>query len=239
MTDFPNFGLINQMSKHIANNASPRILDYQSNGSSGYMYAPTSTDLISQATSTGNSISQQQRFNAIADQLIYGDKLLNANRMNMNMNANANASVNANANMNNGTTFDLPYEYGGRSRQQESVINTLIKQQPTNYPVNNVTQNTASLNQTAEQGVINDNSNVPKENFSPDNVNPNGMLVKESQNKLNIIGIVIICFILFMLIQLYLSQKKLEFMMNIYKPSRRPKLNDVYNTSRLTRNELF
>lgn len=224
MTDFPNFGLINQMSKHIANNASPRILDYQSNGSSGYMYAPTSTDLISQATSTGNSISQQQRFNAIADQLIYGDKLLNANM---------------NANMNNGTTFDLPYEYGGRSRQQESVINTLIKQQPTNYPVNNVTQNTASLNQTAEQGVINDNSNVPKENFSPDNVNPNGMLVKESQNKLNIIGIVIICFILFMLIQLYLSQKKLEFMMNIYKPSRRPKLNDVYNTSRLTRNELF
>ena len=225
MTDFPNFGLINQMSKHIANNASPRILDYQSNGSSGYMYAPTSTDLISQATSTGNSISQQQRFNAIADQLIYGDKLLNANM---------------NANINNGTTFDLPYEYGGRSRQQESVINTLIKQQPTNYPVNNVTQNTASLNQTAEQGVINDNSNVPKENFSPDNVNLNsGILARESQNKLNIIGIVIICFILFMLIQLYLSQKKLEFMMNIYKPSRRPKLNDVYNTSRLTRNELF
>ena len=225
MTDFPNFGLINQMSKHIANNASPRILDYQSNGSSGYMYAPTSTDLISQATSTGNSISQQQRFNAIADQLIYGDKLLNANM---------------NANMNNGTTFDLPYEYGGRSRQQESVINTLIKQQPTNYPVNNVTQNTASLNQTAEQGVINDNSNVPKENFSPDSVNSNsGILARESQNKLNIIGIVIICFILFMLIQLYLSQKKLEFMMNIYKPSRRPKLNDVYNTSRLTRNELF
>lgn len=231
MTDFPNFGLINQMSKHIANNASPRILDYQSNGSSGYMYAPTSTDLISQATSTGNSISQQQRFNAIADQLIYGDKLLNANRMNIN--------ANANANMNNGTTFDLPYEYGGRSRQQESVINTLIKQQPSNYPVNNVTQNSVSLNQTAEQGVINDNSNVPKENFSSDNINSNGILIKESQNKLNIIGIVIICFILFMLIQLYLSQKKLEFMMNIYKPSRRPKLNDVYNTSRLTRNELF
>lgn len=228
MTDFPNFGLINQMSKHIANNASPRILDYQSNGSSGYMYAPTSTDLISQATSTGNSISQQQRFNAIADQLIYGDKLLNANRMN------------ANANMNNETKFDLPYEYGGRSRQQESVINTLIKQQPPNYPVNNVTQNTTPLNQTAEQGVINDNSNVPKENFSSNNVNSNGMLIKESQNKLNIVGIVIICFILFMLIQLYLSQKKLEFMMNIYKPSHRPKLNnDVYNTSRLTRNELF
>lgn len=234
MTDFPNFGLINQMSKHIANNASPRILDYQSNGSSGYMYAPTSTDLISQATSTGNSISQQQRFNAIADQLIYGDKLLNVNRMNMN----ANASVNAN--MNNETAFDLPYEYGGRSRQQESVINTLIKQQPTNYPVNNVTQNTALLNQTAEQGIINDNSNIPKENFSPDNVNSNsGIVARESQNKLNIIGIVIICFILFMLIQLYLSQKKLEFMMNIYKPSRRPKLNDIYNTSRLTRNELF
>ena len=231
MTDFPNFGLINQMSKHIANNASPRILDYQSNGSSGYMYAPTSTDLISQATSTGNSISQQQRFNAIADQLIYGDKLLNANRMNMNMNTNVN--------MNNETTFDLPYEYGGRSRQQESVINTLIKQQPSNYPVNNVTQNSVSLNQTAEQGIINDNSNIPKENFSSDNVNSNGILIKESQNKLNIIGIVIICFILFMLIQLYLSQKKLEFMMNIYKPSRRPKLNDVYNTSRLTRNELF
>ena len=231
MTDFPNFGLINQMSKHIANNASPRILDYQSNGSSGYMYAPTSTDLISQATSTGNSISQQQRFNAIADQLIYGDKLLNTNRMNMNMNTNVN--------MNNETTFDLPYEYGGRSRQQESVINTLIKQQPSNYPVNNVTQNSVSLNQTAEQGIINDNSNIPKENFSSDNVNSNGILIKESQNKLNIIGIVIICFILFMLIQLYLSQKKLEFMMNIYKPSRRPKLNDVYNTSRLTRNELF
>ena len=36
MTEFPNFGLINQMSKHIANNASPKILDYQTSGSRGY-----------------------------------------------------------------------------------------------------------------------------------------------------------------------------------------------------------
>ena len=41
--------------------------------------------------------------------------------------------------------------------------------------------------------------------------------VKDPQSRLNIIGVIIICFILFMLIQLYLSQKKLEFMISIYK----------------------
>lgn len=203
MTEFPNFGLINQMSKHIANNASPRILDYQSNGNVGYVYTPTSTDLITHSIPINNSISQQQRFNAIADQLIYNNAF-KENEKDIN---------------NNNSIYSLANNSNAEQRiiRQGSVIDSLIDpQQHANYNTTNINSNqNATLNNTASQGRINDTTGK-KESFTTE-----GMLdmkTKDSQNKLNVISIVIICFILFMLIQLYLSQKKLEFMMSIYKP---------------------
>ena len=200
MTEFPNFGLINQMSKHIANNASPRVLDYQSNGNRGYIYSPSSTDLVTQSMPINNSISQQQRFNAVADQLIYSN----------------NAFREGDKDMNN-TIYSMPNNQNAEQRimRQGSVIDSLIDPQHINYASNiNPRQNTA-LNNTVSQGRINDT--IEKKESFANEIMPD-MKIKDSQSKLNVIGVIIICFILFMLIQLYLSQKKLEFMMSIYKP---------------------
>ena len=216
MTEFPNFGLINQMSKHIANNASPKILDYQTSGSRGYTYSPSSTDLITQSVSSNNSISQQQRFNAIADQLIYSNNVLNEG----NMNSNAIYP----------TTSDRNVEH--RIIRQGSVIDSLIDPQQTNYA--NSVRNGEMLNNTVSQGRINDTSGK-KESFMNEIVSD--VKVKDSQSKLNIIGVIIICFILFMLIQLYLSQKKLEFMMSIYKPL--PYGNQQRGSLSFSQNEVF
>lgn len=197
MTEFPNFGLINQMSKHIANNASPKILDYQTSESRGYTYSPSSTDLITQSMSN-NSISQQQRFNAIADQLIYSNNALNG------------------GNMNNNAIYPATYDRNTEQRimRQGSVIDSLIEPQQLNYT--NSVRNVDMLNNTASQGRINDTPEK-KESFMNEIV-PD-VKVKDPQSRLNIIGVIIICFVLFMLIQLYLSQKKLEFMISIYKSS--------------------
>ena len=201
MTEFPNFGLINQMSKHIANNASPRVLDYQSNGNVGYVYTPSSTDLVTHTIPVNNSISQQQRFNAIADQLIYSNNVFRENEKN-----------------NNNSIYPLSNNSNVEQRiiRQGSVIDSLIDPQHANYNTTNINsdQNIA-LNNTASQGRINDTSGK-KESFITEGIFD--MKTKDSQSKLNVIGVIIICFILFMLIQLYLSQKKLEFMMSIYKP---------------------
>ena len=227
MTEFPNFGLINQMSKHIANNASPRILDYQSNEHQGYFYSPSSTDLITQPMSFNNSISQQQRFNAIADQLIYSNNAFRGHD---------NETINTQYSTSNDRTAEQ------RIMKQGSVIDSLIDPQNTNYTTNiNSSQNVGlnnsnvmhlneALNNTVSQGRINDSIDK-KESFV--NEVMSNMKIKDSQNKLNIISIIIICFILFMLIQLYLSQKKLEFMMSIYKPQYG---NNQYN---LSKNEVF
>ena len=203
MTEFPNFGLINQMSKHIANNASPRVLDYQSNGNMGYVYTPTSTDLITHSIPINNSISQQQRFNAIADQLIYNNNTFRENEKDIN---------------NNNSIYPLSNNSNVEQRiiKQGSVIDSLINPQQANYNTTNINSSqNATLNATASQGRINDTTGK-KESFTTEGMFD--MKTKDSQNKLNVISIVIICFILFMLIQLYLSQKKLEFMMSIYKP---------------------
>lgn len=187
MTEFPNFGLLNQMSKHIANNASPRILDYQINDTNGYSYSPTSTDYITQSIPTNNSITQQQRFNAIADQLMY-----------------------------NNSTRD--YNLEQRMRNQGGVISSLIEPQlQRQAPQQN---SNTYLNTTAEQGKINDNSGN-SEKFESSNANQSNSSINPAiQVRLNIISIIIIGFILFMLFQLYISQKKLELMVDLYNKPR-------------------
>ena len=249
MTGFPNFGLINQMSRHLANNAAPKILDYQTNGNDGYMYKPSSTDLITPYSSVGNgSLAQQQRFNAIADQLMYASR--NANIANLNGNVNAspygsgfeytNAYVNgynngyANGNVAGYATSDviqggtypgtvdqstylIPTTTKGvdqRIMKQESIIDKLVKPISMLSSKSNET-GSSRLNTTAQEGKIND---TDKESFGVDSIKAGlmGSGNNESQQKINIIGIVIICFVVFMLIQLYLSQKKIEFMMSVY-----------------------
>ena len=203
MTSFPNFGLINQMSKHLANNTSPRVLDYNISDYNGYRYTPTSTDLITQPLSTNNSITQQQRFNAMAEQLMYNNDRIN------------------------------PIPENTIIRQGSVIDNLISPQQSLNTTSLNTTNlGTTGLNTTATLGRIND---IPekKESF----IFQDESLLKETQNKLNIVGTIIVVFIVFMLIQLYLSQKKLEFMMNIYKPV--GVYSPVLNSSKFSSNEVF
>ena len=187
------------MSRHIANNASPKILDYQTSSNTGYTYAPASNDFITQPMPVANTITQQQRFNAIADQLMYTNNSINNN--------------------DNAITKDINVNRG-------SVIDSLINA-PQNTNSNTVNNSTALLNTTAPLGKLNMSNEEKKESFgtneNDEKIKPDTdklKLLRESQNKLNIIGVILVCFIIFMLIQLYLSQKKLEFMMNIYTSSR-------------------
>lgn len=217
MTEFPNFGLINQMSKHIANNASPRVLDYQSNGNDGYIYSPSSTDLVSQFMPINNSISQQQRFNAIADQLIYSNNTFREDDKGM-----------------NNTAYSISNNQNAEQRimRQGSTIDSLINPQHINYASNNNSGQNTALNSVVSQGRINDNIEK-KESF--ENGTTSNTKIKDSQNKLNLISAIIICFILFMLIQLYLSQKKLEFMLSIYSPQ----YGNQHSLSGFPKNEVF
>ena len=220
MTEFPNFGLINQMSKHIANNTSPRVLDYQSNGNVGYVYTPSSTDLITHSMPISNSISQQQRFNAIADQLIYSNNVFRENEKDIN---------------NNNSIYPMSNNQNVEQRimRQGSVIDSLIDPQYANYNTSNINSaQNSMLNNTASQGRIND-ATGKKESFTNEDIS--NMKTKDSQNKLNVIGVIIICFILFMLIQLYLSQKKMEFMMSIYKPQ----YGNQHNLASFPKSEVF
>lgn len=196
MTTFPNFGLINQMSKHLANNTSPRILDYTMSDYNGYRYTPSSTDIASQPLVT-NSISQQQRFNAMAEQLMYNDNRSNNDVVNHNIS------------------------------HQNNMIDNLVNPPQTIQP-----QSQQVLNTTAPRGIIND-MNENKESF----IIGDSLVTGETRNKFNIIRTIIIVFVVFMLIQLYLSQKKLEFMMNIYQTTH-PLMNPANNIP-LQQKEIF
>ena len=186
MTYFPNFGLLNNMSQHLANNGTPKILDYNINGETGYTYTPASTDLVSQAVPTNSSIMKQQRFNAAIDDLIFSSK-------------------------NTGEASTIQPNSSDLSLRQESVISSLMNQRDRNT---NINQNT-SINTSSEiNGIDDTNNNSKKEQFVVKPDEPPSTQIKK-QNKMNFIAIIIIIFIVFMLIQLYLSQKKMEFLMDI------------------------
>ena len=199
---FPNFGLINQMSKHLANNTSPRVLDYTVNGYDGYRYTPSSNDLVNQPLPVNNSITQQQRFNAMAEQLMFSG---GGGGM-------GGAGVNG-----SGVSGVYPISTSQlmSNNAERGIINQGNLIDSLTYPQQNYTQPSQLLNSTALEGRINDPSSSKKEPF----ILGNELLPKDTQSKINIVGTIIILFIVFMLVQLYLSQKKLEFMMSIYKPS--------------------
>lgn len=188
MTYFPNFGLLNNMSQHLANNGAPKILDYDINNETGYTYVPASTDLVRQSLPTNDPITKQQRFNSAINDLIFSSR-------------------------NSGGTSTTQPSTSDLSIRHESVINSLMNQGNKNT---NISQS-SSLNTTSGVSSINDRSdddNSKKEQFivKPDE---QPSIDVEKQNKINFISVIIILFIVFMLIQLYLSQKKMEFLMDI------------------------
>lgn len=185
------------MSKHLANNTSPRVLDYSVNDYNGYRYMPSSNDLVNQPLPVNNSITQQQRFNAMAEQLMFN-------------------SVGGGSGGGSGGGYPTsPSQAMTTNNVERNIINQGNLIDGLIYPQQNYTQPSQLLNSTALEGKINDPSLSKKEPF----MFGNELLPKDTQSKINIVGTIIILFIVFMLVQLYLSQKKLEFMMSIYKPS--------------------
>ena len=193
MTQFPNFGLINQLSRQISTNTTPKVLDYQVDNVNGYTYIPTSTDLVHSYIPYNNSaISQQQRFNSIANELMY------MNRSDTNDDAITKNIVN-----------------------QSSVLNSLVN------PNNQLTENNARtefnrslLNTTANKGIIKENDSSSNNQSTNNDMNTvANTRVNKNINVNDVLYIVVwilIAFMVFMIIQMYLSQKKLEFMMNVY-----------------------
>ena len=200
MTQFPNFGLINQLSRQISTNTTPKVLDYQVDNVNGYTYIPTSTDLVHSYIPYNNTaISQQQRFNSIANELMYMNK------------SDTNDDV---------ITKNIV--------NQSSVLNSLVN------PNNQLTENNARtefnrslLNTTANKGIIKENDSSSNNKSTNDDMNTSSNTrINKSINindALYIVAWILIAFMVFMIIQMYLSQKKLELMMNIYSNiNRRP-----------------
>lgn len=208
MTQFPNFGLINQLSRQMSTNTTPKVLDYQVDNVNGYTYIPTSTDLVHSYIPYNNSaISQQQRFNSIANELMY------MNRSDTNDDAITKNIIN-----------------------QSSVLNSLVN------PNNQLTENNARtefnrslLNTTANKGIIKENDSSSNNQSTNNDMNT---VANDRVNKnvyvndvLYIVVWILIAFMIFMIIQMYLSQKKLEFMMSIYSNvNRRPISYDELNS---------
>lgn len=171
MTYFPNFGLLNNMTQHFANNGTPKVLNYEVNGNTGYTYAPVSTDLVSQTLPANDPITRQQRFNAAINDLLFSQKQA-------------------------GITTE--------PTRDATVINSLMTQQPTQAPTLLPINTSAAMNQ------IEDSQAQQREQYTPPVLE-----TVEKQGGLNIAGVIIVIFILFMLVQLYLNQKKMEFLMSI------------------------
>ena len=225
MTQFPNFGLLNQMSKYVANNTSPKILDYQQNDQNGYTYLPSSSDLTSYNPPTDNSVTQQQRFNAIAEQLLSSSVAQSGLSNNSSMSSTSASSAYKIQNSNPFSNVEMNQQQGGALN---SLINPQLNQSfrqsqyhPQPQPL--MFQNANDMNNATGAGGLNTSVTQERINDTTDSKESFGLFSKiksngsESEIRLNIITVIIICFIVFMLIQLYLSQKKLEFMMNVYK----------------------
>lgn len=197
MTYFPNFGLINGMTKHLVNNNSPKILDYSVDGRNGYTYAPVSSDLVNGVLPTSNAFTQQQRLNAVLDDIIYA----NSRHNNLDLTSTQSKDM-------------VPIN---QINGQTNSINSLMQQSPSQVITPN---NIPTINTTADVTHINDDdsqSNVPsisKEGFD----HKSSTLSSESidrKNKINFITIIIIVFAAFMIVQLYLSQKKMDLILDM------------------------
>lgn len=225
MTYFPNFGLLNNMGQHLANVGTPKILDYDIDNRNGYTYTPTPRDLVaSPPIPTNNNLNRQQRFNEAINNILYSQSQVKTNVANDIFSHNPNLKLQNEKVLNSLVTPDY--------RITEDVSNVNVNNNlpninngivNTNVNQNLNTQNDkTALNEYAPVTKVEDvNNNVnkdalnkPKENFDlkPDETPSQ---IQKHRMTMNLVIIAIVMFVVFMLIQLYLNQKKLEFLMDL------------------------
>lgn len=239
-TMFPNFGIMNNVSRRIAaqsvstNNNIPNVMNYNSDGSFDKLLSNESS----------SSLSQQQRFNNMAEDLLY-------NSLN---NRSGFERHNPVIYQNDATVLEpiQPYRYPNTSIKQDTDIKSLqlealattppkkaeISQPyPTNLnsvnqysevqlPLYNPTaqnaQNMPNTIGTTNQSMFNRigsviglNSTPYVESFSlPQYMQTTNPVI---QTRIIVICTIVFVFAIFMCIQLYLSHKKIQLLLSLYK----------------------
>lgn len=154
---------------------------------------------INNFTSNPEGLKQQMRFNEITNQWLNDQNQLAKPNQNL---------INFANNLTNSFNGIDGNTYPVQQHQQIPTEMTTAYAEPINDPNSQAQQ--ASL--TAKEGF-----DMP---YSTERKFRNGTLVSEAMNKQTTMALIVICiigFILFMLVQLYMSQKRLEYMFRIYR----------------------
>jgi hypothetical protein len=195
MNGFTNFGLYNDYTKRAASQGYPSILDFTNREGGGYFVNPTQniqSSLVSYPTPlSSDALDQNRRLNIFTNQLVQDNK--------------SKILANQTRNLIDGlTTQNGGSISSSNAFQQQSPLNT-----------------TASLHTFNGGGNGNGTTNVDttKESFFPftDVLSTNSS--KTPSGNTIMIFVVVIVFIFFMMVQIYMSQKRLEMILNYQRAS--------------------
>lgn len=193
---FPNFGLVNQMTNHLANNGQPKILDYSNSSTYGYEYNPPRADITNDIRRDSDSVIQQKMFNEFANNLIYDN-----NKYNTDLNVNENKYNNIEALNQHSPRYDFIH----RSCHDNNRLYCPV--------VNNYNRAVESfrVNDTLDDRV---NDYRPINMYNGGRVGPDMLFQMRPYAKYVVIVSLIMVFMLFyMMVLMYLSQKNIEMMM--------------------------
>ena len=164
-------------------------------GDVGWSSNNEGTNQIYNFTSNPESLKQQSRFNEITNQWMNEDQVVKANQNLINLSNDLSNSLESKQGKNYPIRSEVPQEM------------KVAYAEPINDP---------NYQPTAQQALQKEGFNF---DYSTERKFRNGTLIDEL-HKESITMIVIICvivFILYMLIQLYISQKRLEYMIHFYR----------------------
>lgn len=192
---------MNNMTRHIANERTTPS-DYETDRMTGYSYSP-SERIVNAPTNISDSITKQQRFDNLVDEMLYTSR---------------------------------KRQYDDSIRQQEQIrsvggntpqinIRTLQEQQ-TNKRIqarqqdDYIDENKQNIGNTYQQ--INDNEPIaneqPVETFRP---YYRGCSYEPSYSRTSIIIGIVVIFVLFVMLQMYVVQKKIETLLMLELQSRK------------------
>lgn len=194
---FPNFGLVNQMTNHLANNGQPKILDYTNSSVNGYEYTPPRVDESGDMRNESDSVAQQKMFNEFANSLIYENDKYNSD---LNMN---NCKYNNIAALNERSPR---YEFIQRSCHDN---NRLYCPVVNNY--NRAVEAFSRVNDTLNDRLY---DNVPIAMYGNGRVGPDVLFqAKPYVRNAVVVALVMLFALLYIMLQMYISQKHVEMLL--------------------------
>lgn len=194
MTHFHNFGLINNMSKHMANNSTPNILNYDYSDRTGYTYNQGENTSINR-NSVPESVDKQQRFDNMVNEILYQSR---TNKVDDSARASQIISS-----LQNNTGYVSSY----------------------NVPVNNESNrnNEQFLRTSADIKTIDDN----EQRYNSYNRNIGNIDTSFVNSRHSMVVICVVIFVVFMMLQIYITQKKIEMMLSLSMHRKNLVFNDI------------